>query len=1047
MTEVLQRLQTALQGRYEVEREIGHGGMSIVYLARDVKHDREVALKVLRSDLAASLGADRFLREIQITAKLQHPHILPLHDSGVADDILFYVMPFVEGESLEDRLKREKQLPVEDALRIVDEVAGALAYAHKKEVIHRDIKPGNILLTGGHAVVADFGIAQAVHLAGEKTVRMDDSVSGTPAYMSPEQATGGEVDARTDIYSLASVLYEMLVGHAPFTDATPQGLMKQILSEPAPSVRTHRETVSEPVEAAVMKALAKLPADRFSTVSKFADALTGAQSDTGRTVTVQAVPSAAPATPEQPASHPRQMKLAPALAIFFVSAAAVLGITFILVQQFGLPDWVFPGAVVLALLGLPILVTTSIVQAKHHTDTAVARAAAGKPRTRHWLTWRKAITGGVAAFAVWGLVAAGYMTSRKMGVGPGASLVSAGVLDEQSEVLIAEFENKTDDELLGEALKEALSVDLAQSTALKVVSPDRVVEVLSRMEKDPDTALDLEMAREVAVRDGIKAVVAGQITPTGSSYVLTARLIAAESGDVLTAHRETAKDDSELIEAVDKLSYKLRERIGESLTTIRGEKPLAEVTTGSLEALQKYSVAVQAEEYDQNPMRAVELLREAIAADTTFAMAYRKLAVVLGNTGMDDAGQLQAVTKAYEHRDKLTERERYLAVAYYHSTWDEHEKAISAYESLLDLDPNDIYALNNLGVEHGDLGNNEKALGYARRVLELEKSPNHFGNVIANLIPLGRFEESESVYQEYVEFAPGPPTSMFGAWAASGQRDFELSHARLDEVSNAAKGNQFLTRGVSFMRSAVYAVNGRLADAEREMRVNKEANLALGAAGNALNIVLHPAQLDVLVRERNDRVERIIEAALEEFPLDSLDPVDRPYLDLATLYAMTGDGDRSRAYIDDYERTIDPRTRRAQQDVYHTALGILAMTEGNARRAIDEFQLAREKGNWPFMPFLGSAYDMAGEPDSALVEYEKYITTHVIWGAVIDQLFLASSYYRVAELYEDKGDADTAVHYYNKFTELWKDADEELQPRVKAAQARITALTAEKPKS
>lgn len=1051
MTDVLQRLTAALADRYEIEREAGQGGTAVVYLARDLKHGRKVAIKVLRSELAASLGSDRFLKEIQITAQLQHPHILPLHDSGAADGILYYVMPYVDGESLRERLAREIQLPVKDALHIVREVADALNYAHEKNVVHRDIKPENIMLSGGHAMVTDFGIAQAIQLAGERTVVANDSVSGTPAYMSPEQASGGHVDARSDIYSLGCVLYEMLVGKPPFSDVTAQGLMKQILSDPPPAIRKQRDTVAEPLEHAILSALAKLPADRPSSIREFVSLL-GHETDTGRMATVQTTPvrpttSSQPASTSLPAAPARAFNPWLASVLFLGSAAVILGITFFLVQQFGLPDWVLPGAGILLIVGLPIVVVTSLVQAKNHTDTAVAQAAVGKPRERYWLTWKKALAGGVMAFAVFGLLVAGYMTSRKMGVGPGASLVSAGVLDEKSEVLIAEFENKTGDELLGEALKEALSVDLAQSTAIKVVSQDRVARVLTMMEKESDTAIDLEVAREVAVRDGITAVVAGQVVPTGSSYVLSVRLIAAETGDVLTAHRETAKDDSELIEAVDRLSYKLREKIGESLKNIRSEKSLAQVTTGSLEALQKYSSALQAIDYEQDAMRAIELLKEATEIDTTFAMAYRKLGVILNNNGMDDALVLEAITHAYELRENLTSRENYLATAYYHSYFDEHEQTLRAYENMLDLDPDDTYALNNLSVQYQRLQNHEKALELALRANEVELSANHFTNIGASLIGLGRFEEAEKNYQEYREFSDGPRTILTGAWTAFAEHDYELVESRVAEVSSMARGIPFLIRSVGFIRGSTLGVQGRLVKAQEQYAISREANAEMGDTGTVLNILLQQAWVDIMVRERTDRVEGIIDDALRQVPLESLKPVDRPYLDLADLYALIGKTDRSREYIEQFQNELDPRIRKSEEPDYHFALGTIALAEGRPREAIDHYQVAARKGNWPFNTMLGRAYDAAGEPDSALVAYETYINTPRHWRMFIDPENLGPGYYRVGQLYEEKGDRDRALFYYSKFTELWVNADADLQPRVKAAQARINALMAEKPKS
>ncbi|HSD30658.1 MAG TPA: protein kinase [Gemmatimonadales bacterium] len=274
MAEPFASLKAALAGHYQVERELGHGGMATVYLAQDLKNHRPVALKVLRPELAAALGPERFLREVRITARLNHPHILPLLDSGEARGFLYYVMPYVEGESLRDRLGREMQLPLQDALQIAREVADALAYAHTHDVVHRDIKPENILLESGHAVVADFGIARAITVAGGDKLTQTGVAVGTPAYMSPEQALGEEqVDGRSDVYSLACVLYEVLAGEPPFKGPTAQAILARRLNDPVPSLHTVRETVPAEIERAITKALAKVPADRFATAEQFIEAL------------------------------------------------------------------------------------------------------------------------------------------------------------------------------------------------------------------------------------------------------------------------------------------------------------------------------------------------------------------------------------------------------------------------------------------------------------------------------------------------------------------------------------------------------------------------------------------------------------------------------------------------------------------------------------------------------------------------------------------------------------------------------------------------------
>ncbi|MEO8480073.1 MAG: protein kinase, partial [Gemmatimonadota bacterium] len=274
---VVDRLAAALSDRYTIERELGAGGMATVYLAHDLKHDRDVAIKVLHPDLGAALGGERFLSEIRTTARLQHPHILPLLDSGDADGLLYYVMPLVTGETLRSRLERERQLPIDDAVLIAREVADALGYAHGLGVIHRDIKPENILLQGGHALVADFGIALAVQTAGGARMTQTGLSLGTPQYMSPEQAMGEkQIDARSDIYALGAVTYEMLTGEAPFTGPSVQAIVARLITEEPRGIAAQRKAVPEHVEAAVLHALEKLPADRFATAVEFAAALAGA---------------------------------------------------------------------------------------------------------------------------------------------------------------------------------------------------------------------------------------------------------------------------------------------------------------------------------------------------------------------------------------------------------------------------------------------------------------------------------------------------------------------------------------------------------------------------------------------------------------------------------------------------------------------------------------------------------------------------------------------------------------------------------------------------
>src|SRR5262245_57964518 len=313
MAELLSRLQGALADRYRIDREIGAGGMATVYVAHDLRHDRRVALKLMRPELSAVIGAERFLAEIKLTANLQHPHILPLFDSGEADGCLFYVMPFVEGESLRERLNREKQLPVADAVRMASEVASALDYAHRHGVVHRDIKPENILLHDGQALVADFGIALAASKASGNRMTETGMSLGTPHYMSPEQAMGErDITPRSDVYALGVVLYEMLTGDPPFTGSTAQAVVARVLTEAPRPILPQRHTIPPEAEAAVLTALEKLPADRFGSAAEFAEALagrgTGAAARTAATAR-----AAAPAAKTR--LDPLKMGLVAALAI------------------------------------------------------------------------------------------------------------------------------------------------------------------------------------------------------------------------------------------------------------------------------------------------------------------------------------------------------------------------------------------------------------------------------------------------------------------------------------------------------------------------------------------------------------------------------------------------------------------------------------------------------------------------------------------------------------------------------------------------------------
>jgi tetratricopeptide (TPR) repeat protein len=748
----------------------------------------------------------------------------------------------------------------------------------------------------------------------------------------------------------------------------------------------------------------------------------------------------------------RRTNLTRVLVVYLGGSYAVLEISDIFVGQLGLPDWVFPGVITLLLLGLPIVVATALVQKRkpgHRQPQAETEdgwaAVSAQPATETpsgvtnggpWLTWRRAILGFVSAFALWGIVVAGYMAMRALGVGPVGSLVAAGVLDARERLIIADFENNSSD--LGRAATEAFRIDFTQSPIVTVVDPASVDQVLIRMQRDPQQPLDLELAREVAIREGIKAVVAGDITPVGSGFVMAARLISAPDGQVLAAYRESAGDSTAIIGAIDQLSKKLRERIGESLKSIRANEALDRVTTPSLEALRKYSQAVHVIEQGDDE-RGMALLEEAVASDSVFAMAWRKLGVVLGNMGRNPARQVEALTKAYENRERLTDRERYLTLgSYYAFVTGEEEKATAAYQSLLDIYPNDTWALNNLAIQYLAARSYARSDSLFRRAIQVDSASGalYYGNAISTSVALGNFSGAESILQRLSERFPDHPTAAVTAAAlASSRFNFESSREQLLALRQAQGGSGLWKLNTSFMLAQLAEVQGRLGEAEDLIAEVMDMAEKTGELGLYLNGALRVALYDAMLRgDKQGAVSRVA-SALERHPLSSIDPLERPYDLLAVFFALVDEPRRARRYLTESEATIDSAFRQRAKDGIDVAKGVIALAENRPVDAVRELRLA-DRGPCPIciLPLLGQAYDAAGQTDSVISIYERYIETPWLYRTgETDWYALAGIYERLGGLYELRGDSDKALYYYGQFVRLWSEADKELQPRVDAA--------------
>ena len=748
------------------------------------------------------------------------------------------------------------------------------------------------------------------------------------------------------------------------------------------------------------------------------------------------------------------------LGIYLAGAWIALQVVEQLAEAASLPDWVRPFSLVLLILGFPVVMATAFVQ---QGMTTRAPAPPGQsladvsddppppappPRAHHrLLTWRNAIVGGVIAFAVLGLGTLGFMAMRTMGVGPAGTLVAKGLLDDRARVIVSDFESTAEDPGLARAATLALRTDLGQSQVITVLEPTEIAGVLRRMQRSPDERLTADLARDAAVREGIPAIIAGEITAAGGAFVVSARLVSAETGEVLLSERSRADDEAGLLDAIDDLSRALRSRIGESYAALRAEPPLETVTTASLRALQKYSEAMRAIEAEGQPERGVALLEEAVALDPEFAMAWRKLGVELDNRRENAARRVEAMTRAFELRDRLTAVERYHTMAsYYMSVTNEADKAITAYENLLDIDPTDDAALNNLGSSYSQLRDDARAEEYYLRAASADSSNSiPFTNAVGVQIFLGKLAAADTMLARTERLFPTDPWVVESRAALQVSRGDDTAAAgTIEALRDDLVGNLFWRSRTSGVLGELAATHGRLADAEEELRQAINTDRQRGLPGEVLERQLFLAGLDVWVRRDPDRALARIEAFLRDEPLAGIDPLDRPYADLAVAFALAGRPDRAHELLAELEATLPPDAQRGIQWDVLRARGVTALAEGDHEGAID---MLRRSDRGPCQPcaaaLIAVALDRAGRSAEAIDAYVRF--DEMLHGSkpFFDASHGGYALERLGQLYEETGDTENAARYYAAFVDLWAEADPEVQPRVQAAQARLEAILGE----
>jgi eukaryotic-like serine/threonine-protein kinase len=1054
VTDLQSQLQATLSGSYTLERELGGGGMARVFVADEVRLGRKVVVKVLSPELAAGISGERFEREIRTAASLQQANIVPVLATGETNGLPYYTMPYVEGESLRHRMAKQPPLTISDVLRILGDVARALQYAHEHGIVHRDIKPDNVLLSGGTAVVTDFGIAKALSDSrtgpGAATLTQLGTSIGTPAYMAPEQAAGDpNIDHRADVYAFGCMAYEILAGRPPFHGRTPARILGAHMGETPRSIAELRPDAPATLCDLVMRCLAKDVDDRPQSAAEVITALNSVTSGTG-------MPALPPVLLHGPHAFRR------ALGLYVLAVIAVAGIAKAATVTIGLPGWVLPGALVLMALGLPVILFTGYVQSvarRALTATPVLTPGGGQApqgtmatialKASPHVSWKRTTRGGVYALGGFVALIIAFMVMRAFGIGPVGSLFAAGKLNQRDVVLVSDFNVSRADSSVASVVAEGVRANLAESPSIKLFSPTSVAASLRRMQLPTTSRLDLPLARQLAQREGAKAIVTGDVTGLGNGYVIALRLVTADSGNVLAAFQTTVDGPSGLVAGVDEVTRKLRGKIGESLKSVQASPPLEQVTTASFEALKAYTEGAHAFDAEHDFPKAIPLLRRAVMIDTGFATAWRKLGTAMANSFYPASAIDSATTKAFQLRARLSENERYLVEGYYYQRGAGHDrqKSIAAYQALLDRGDT-AYAANNLGVAYTSMLDYAKAESLYR--MSMRASPD-------NAIPLPNLVN--------VLLDQGKRVALDSALAAEGKRlpnnsnyayhmivvpyaygEYDRAEQVADSVHRATPSPDGRAMA-SYYQYEIRAVRGRLSEAERSYRQSAAEAAELSPSPKLVDSA-NAAALDIWLRNQPQRGAQRLDAALAALPITTLAEQDRPYLPLAKLYAVAGRADRARALLDQFAKLKDTAYVRSEQPVVHEALGEIALAEKRYQDAIAEFRRSavRTDGKpYDENPLrvhfeLGRAFDLANQADSAIAELETFVNTPWDSRPDVDWFALAGTHKRLGELYDAKGDREKAISHLSKFVELWKNADAELQPAVADAKRRLAKL-------
>src|SRR5438067_2198842 len=977
---------------YRIVSRNSAGSMGEVYLAQDTKLDRKVALKILPADLAADRDRmQRFVREAKSAAALNHPNIAHIYEIGKSDGVNFMAMEFIDGQTFGDVIQSETDL--RKLVRYLQHVVEGLAKAHAAGIVHRDLKPDNIMVTrDGHVKILDFGIAKLIEaqtLSGTSSEidtaiipkhSQPGTVLGTVGYMSPEQAQGRtkDIDRRSDIFSFGCILFEAATGHKAFAGEDAIDTLNKIIRGSPPPITDFRPDASHRLQRIVRRCLAKNPKDRYQTTKDLSADLWELRRELAKSAGID-ITEVPPSIDAGTGVHLKSPRSAPSS-----SPPARASSAEYLISRLNKP-----GAILF--IGL-LLLTTALILSWYFKQTRAAILAAGL----------LALTLSLILFR--------YFRPTR-----------AVPLTDKDTIVLADFLNTTGDAVFDGTLKLALAVQLGQSPFLSIFGDDRVREALRFMDRSPDAPVTRDVGREICLRQGLKALLAGSIAALGSHYVITLEAINALTGDAIAREQTEAESKEQVLGKLGEAATRLRKKMGESLASIQKfDAPIEQATTSSLDALKAYSMGRELA-LGNKDREAMPFLRRAVELDPNFALAYDKLAGSYSNAGQQELA-IEAFQQAFDLRERSSEYERLrIAADYYAFATFETDKFIEGYELLVRTYPRDFVAWNNLGNRYNSVGQFEKAAEACRESIRL--NPNWViprNNLALAFIYLNRFDEARQVIQEALAQGLESTTTHSHRYSiAFVQGDAAAMKQQIDWVSG--RPDEYLAQA---WQAEVAAFGGQLRK-EREFN-GRTVELALQhELKEAAAQFLAGQAVTEAVFGQSNRVGDLVARAFDIFRSRAAVAI------AANAFSLCGGSARAQPLMDEYSRRLPTNTfwNAVNAPLYQAQV---ALHSEDAAQAVDLLESAHRfesSGNFGPQYVRGQAYLKLNQGAEAAAEFQK-ILSHRGWsvrGALYPLAYVGLA--RAAVLQEDTAKAREA---YQDFFALWRDADSDIPILIEA---------------